>query len=347
MTRFKWFDQKIFNFFVKTNGVFSKPFYGGMGHIFMLHRVLPEQMRNQYTFNRDLAITPEHLEEIIRYLKAKNYCFVSLDDIHNMLLKGKTLSQKFICLTLDDGYRDNIEFGLPVFKKHNVPFTIYVTNSFPNATAHLWWYWLEEKVNRGMPFSYDGNSYSCTTEKERQNTYNTLREKIKNLSYDQRMIVVSDFFKLSDDEVREGVQSIALSWEELKQISNEPLVTIGAHTVNHLSLANLRPEDATKEIVDSKKELEQTLQQAIYHFAYPYGSIKDAADREWKIAEQVQFKTAVMNHPGNIFKSSKTTTCLLPRYPLGNTTTTEKLDYNLNGISHIGFNGFKKRILTW
>lgn len=347
MTRFKWFDQKLFNFFVKTNGVFSKPFYGGMGHIFMLHRVLPEQLRNQYTFNRDLAITPKHLEEIIFYLKSKNYCFVSLDDIHDILINGKAIQQKFICLTLDDGYRDNIEYGFPVFKKHSVPFTIYVTNSFPNATAHLWWYWLEEMVNIRSSFIYDGNLYACNTDLEKQNTYNTLREKIKNMSYDQRKIMVADFFKLSEDEIKERVQNIALSWEELKQLSSEPLANIGAHTVNHLSLANLSHEDAIKEIVDSKTELEQTLQQAIYHFAYPYGSIKDAADREWKIAEQVQFKTAVMNHPGNIFKSSKTTTCLLPRYPLGNTTTTEKLDNNLNGISHIGFNGFKKGILTW
>ena len=334
MTRFKWFDQKLFNFFVKTNGVFTKPLYGGIGHIFMLHRVLPEPLRNQYSFNRDLAITPEHLEEIIVYLKRKNYCFVSLDDVHNMLINGKTVPQKFVCLTLDDGYRDNIEFGFPVFKKHNVPITIYVTNSFPNGTAHLWWYWLEEKVNLGKTFSYDGNSYSCNTEKERINTYNTLREKIKNMSYDQRMIVVRDFFKLTDDEIRERVQSIALSWEELKQTSNEPLITIGAHTVNHLSLVHLTYEEASTEIIESKRELEHILLQDINHFAYPYGGLEDATDREWKITAQANFKTAVMNHPGNLFKNNDSSMMHLPRYPMGEKTTFELLNYHLNGITH-------------
>lgn len=334
MTRFNWIEHKLFNFFVKTNGVFSKPLYGGMGHIFMLHRVLPEQMRNQYTFNRDLAITPKHLEEIIRFLKAKNYCFVSLDDIHDILVQNKTIRQKFICLTLDDGYRDNIEFGLPVFKKHNVPFTIYVTNSFPNATAHLWWYWLEEKVNNSNSFFYDGNIYACNTDLEKQNTYNTLREKIKNVSYNQRKIIVADFFKLSDEEIRQQVQNIALSWEELKQLSSEPLANIGAHTVNHLSLANLSLEDSIKEIVDSKTELEQMLQRDIDHFAYPYGGLEDATGREWKIANQANFKTAVMNHPGNLFKKNNRTMMHLPRYPLGEKTTFELLNYHLNGITH-------------
>jgi peptidoglycan/xylan/chitin deacetylase (PgdA/CDA1 family) len=334
MTRFKWFDQKLFNFFVKTNGVFSKPLYGGMGHIFMLHRVLPEQLRKQYTFNRSLAITPEHLENIILYLKSENYCFVSLDEIHTMLLKGKSLKQKFICLTLDDGYRDNMEFGFPVFKKHNVPFTIYVTNSFPNATAHLWWYWLEEKVNNSTSFSFNGNLYACYTDLEKQNTYNTLREKVKNMSYDQRKIIVADFFNLSTDEVKSQVQKIALSWEELKQISTEPLVTIGAHTVNHLSLANLTYEETTTEVIESKRELEQILKRDIDHFAYPYGGLEDAKDREWKIAEHAKFKTAVMNHPGNLFKNNNSLMMHLPRYPLGEKTTFELLNYHLNGITH-------------
>ncbi len=334
MTRFKWFDQKIFNFFVKTNGVFSKPFYGGMGHIFMLHRVLPEPLRKHYSFNRDLAITPEYLEESICHLKRKDYRFVSLDEIHDILLNGKKITQKFVCLTLDDGYRDNIEYGFPVFKKHNIPFTIYVTNSFPNGTAHLWWYWLEDKINKSESFVFGDDIYTCCTDAEKQNTYNTLREKIKNMSYAERKIVVNNFFKLTEDEVKYQVQNIALSWEELKELSSEPLANIGAHTVNHLSLSNLTFEEASTEIIDSKHELEKILQQNIHHFAYPYGGLEDATDREWKIAAQAKFKTAVMNHPGNLFKNNNRTMMHLPRYPMGEKTTFELLNYHLNGITH-------------
>jgi peptidoglycan/xylan/chitin deacetylase (PgdA/CDA1 family) len=327
-------ENKILGFFVKTNGVFSKLIYGGIGHIFMLHRVLPEPLRRQYTFNRDLAITPKHLEEIILYLKSKNYYFVSLDEIHDILINGKTIKQKFICLTLDDGYRDNIEFGLPIFNKHNIPFTIYVTNSFPNATAHLWWYWLEDKINKGQSFTFGDSIYACNTDAEKQNIYNVLREKIKNMSYAQRKIVVNDFFRFSEDEVKHQVQNIALSWGELRQLSSEPLATIGAHTVNHLSLANLTFEEASNEIIDSKHELEKILQQNINHFAYPYGGLDDATNREWKIAEQAQFKTAVMNHPGNLFKTNNSKMMHMPRYPLGEKTTFELLNYHLNGITH-------------
>lgn len=154
------------------------------------------------------------------------------------------------------------------------------------------------------------------------------------MTYAERKIAVNDFFKLSEDEVKHQVQNIALSWEELKQLSSAPIANNGAYTVNHLSLANLSFEEASREVIDSKLERERILQQNIYHFAYPYGGLDDAADCEWKIAEQFQFKTAVMNHPGNLFKTNNCTMMHLPRYPMGEKTTFELLNYHLNGITH-------------
>ena len=80
----------------------------------MLHRVLPENERNQFTLNKDLAISPEKLEEFILLFKAKGYAFVSLDEVQAWLEKKATIRQKFICLTFDDGYRDNLIHGLPI-----------------------------------------------------------------------------------------------------------------------------------------------------------------------------------------------------------------------------------------
>ena len=136
------------------------------------------------------------------------------------------------------------------------------------------------------------------------------------MTYAERKIAVNDFFKLSEDEVKHQVQNIALSWEELKQQYSEPIANIVAYTVNHLSLAHLTYEEASTEIIESKRELEYILLQNIYRFAYPYGGLDDAADREWKIAEQFQFKTVVMNHPGNLFKTNNCTMMHLPRYPM-------------------------------
>lgn len=337
-------EQKLLGLFVKTNGILSQKLFGGFAHIFMLHRVLPELERNKYTLNKDLAITPEYLERFILNGKKNGYRFISLDELHAILKSGKKPKQKCICVTLDDGYRDNVIYGLPIFKKHNVPFTIYVTNCFPNRTAHFWWYWLEEKIQNEAKIVWEGKTYVTQTEDQQRVAYNAIRESLKNASQAEREKYAEHFFGKTKNEIERSANELALSWEELSELKKEPLATIGAHTMHHLSLAHQTNEEMMFEVKQSKTELEEQLKIKIEHFAYPYGSLEDANQREFDWIKKLGFRTATLNHPGNVFMKSKNTTEKLPRYPLGNNTTDEKLTHYLNGIRHYAVNGWKKII---
>jgi peptidoglycan/xylan/chitin deacetylase (PgdA/CDA1 family) len=339
-----WFNQKFLGLLVKTNGIISKPLFGGIGHIFMLHRVLPDELRNEYTFNRDLAITPEFLEQTISQLKKENYQFISLDELHLILQKKKNIDQKFICLTLDDGYRDNITFGLPIFEKFEIPFTIYVTNSFPSGTAHFWWYWLEEKVNRENELTWKNKVHPLEYEEQKIAVYNLLRSEIKNSNLLERTKICTEFFEKTPEQIKQECTEIALSWDELSNYKSHELMTIGAHTMNHLSLANLTEEEMISEIESGKLEIEEKLEIKIDHFAYPYGSFEDAGKREFDFVRQLNFKTATLNHPGNVFTRNYKSRTYLPRYPLGNNTNQEKLFNYLNGIQHFSTNGWKREL---
>lgn len=74
------------------------------------------------------------------------------------------------------------------------------------------------------------------------------------------------------------------SWDH-GLVATKPLMTVdewrlwikagmelGSHTCNHAKLIDLSPEDAQKQIVESKHELEQLLGCDVRHFCYPYGS---------------------------------------------------------------------------
>jgi peptidoglycan/xylan/chitin deacetylase (PgdA/CDA1 family) len=339
-----WMNQKFLGLFVKTNGIISKPLFGGLGHLFMLHRVLPEDLRNKYTINRDLAITPEFLEQTITDLKKKNYRFISLNELYDLLNKKIKIKEKFICLTLDDGYRDNITYGLPIFEKFNIPVTIYVTNSFPNATAHFWWYWLEEKVTQNIELGWNNKIYSLQSNEQKLEVYQFLRTEIKNSNFDNRNKICLDFLEKTIEQIKNECVEFAMSWEDLGNIKSHELITIGAHTVNHLSLAHLTEKEMKTEILFGKTEMEEKLNISIEHFAYPYGSFEDAGIREFNFINQLNFKTATLNHPGNIFSKSLNSRTYLPRYPLGNNTNQEKLTNYLNGIQHFAVNKWKRAL---
>lgn len=70
---------------------------------------------------------------------------------------------------------------------------------------------------------------------------------------------------------------------------------VGAHTVNHVPLADLPPEKARTEIFNSKKMLEDLTGRPVRHFCYPWGSWNDTV-RDLVI--EAGYETATSAHPG-------------------------------------------------
>lgn len=66
-------------------------------------------------------------------------------------------------------------------------------------------------------------------------------------------------------------KNIMAGWKELKEMAEGGII-IGAHTLRHPHLANLKPEEARTEIQEGKRILEEGLGRPVEFFAYPYGN---------------------------------------------------------------------------
>ena len=87
---------------------------------------MPKKLRiKEDPKNLDFIISTNYLEKLIIKIK-KNYKFVDLET----LLKNYDSKKHFCHLTFDDGYLDNFKYAYPILKKHNVPCTIYISDSF-------------------------------------------------------------------------------------------------------------------------------------------------------------------------------------------------------------------------
>ena len=96
-------------------------------------------------------------------------------------------------------------------------------------------------------------------------------------------------------------QDLCMDWHEIAELAADPLVTIGAHTVNHPMLAKL-PEKLVRSEMDlSRSVIESALGTQPSHLSYPIGDPTSAGPREFKIAAELGFKTAVTTRPGVVF----------------------------------------------
>src|SRR5688572_7324189 len=93
----------------------AAPHFSGIGAIFMLHRVNREPVR-PLGVNHHLTITPGFLDAVLTELKRAGYDFVSLDEALERM--RELVPGRFVVITADDAYRDNMTDALPVLKAH-------------------------------------------------------------------------------------------------------------------------------------------------------------------------------------------------------------------------------------
>ena len=80
------------------------------------------------------------------------------------------------------------------------------------------------------------------------------------------------------DETEPGVDAKLIDLEQKKNLS-PAVYGIGSHGLEHVDLRKLTDEDILKQMVESKRRLEQDLGRSIVAFAYPFGHIDNRLPR--------------------------------------------------------------------
>jgi peptidoglycan/xylan/chitin deacetylase (PgdA/CDA1 family) len=322
-----------------------KPLYSGIGSILMFHRVMPHQRRTRIHNHLSLEISPDHLDSIIRYFKKNRYHFTSLDELKEWASTGRCSFQKFVIFTFDDGYIDNLKYAYPIFKKWNIPFTIYVTTAFPNNTSLLWWYILEDIIAKNetvrFPIAKVNLTYSCNNILNKEKTYTQIRKTIMSYNEEERDKHVKEFALANKYSFGKFEERMTLNWDEIEQLANDPLVTIGAHTLNHYNLCSISFDDAKREIKDSKSQIEAHINKVVNHFSYPLGKFND----QIVSFTEEHFQTATTTKTANIFTGHFNNLFTLPRISVNSLTTEKVLRLQVNGFFPAIANKFKRLVV--
>ena len=302
----------------------AAPLFAGVGAIFMLHHVRPAAAQPKgFAPNAGLDVSPQFLDAVISYVRAKGFRLLSLEQAVEELNAGKAEQHApFAVFTLDDGYRDNLRHALPVFEKHACPFTLFMATDYVDGKGELWWDILERAIAAhdeirpmldGLPARI-----ATVTDDDKETAWNLLYPHVRwELDEHAQRRWVRRFAEAHGIDVEGLCRAEILNWDELKALAANPLCTVGAHTVHHFALARLPdPQEALREMTESRERLEAELGMPVRTFAYPYGDSRSAGVREFLLAEQAGFTCAVTTRKGLIHAGDASRLMALPRFSL-------------------------------
>ena len=92
-----------------------------------------------------------------------------------------------------------------------------------------------------------------------------------------------------------GCGDAYLTWDQVKQLDQSGLITVGSHTIDHLDLPSVSADTQRYEIVQGKVQLEAQLGHSVQDFAYPDGAFNSTTV---SIVQSAGFLTAVSTIPG-------------------------------------------------
>jgi len=307
---------------------FLAPVTRGAGVVFMLHNVRPETPA-QFSPNRILSITPDFLQLVLEQVTNRGFDIVTMDEAHARMVSPASHDRPFAVFTFDDGYRDNIEYALPIMRRFNAPMTIYVSPDFCDHNGRAWWLTLEQAMRElgeiSVPFETGERQFDLSTTAQKYKAFQAIYPWLRAKPDKELHPHVERWAGEAGVDPFAACRNLVMTWDELRAVRNDPLVSIGAHTMSHTALAKCTEEEARWQIEASVQHIEYELGQDCRHFAYPYGDAISAGAREFALARDAGVKTAVTTRKGQIPDRIDDGLWSLPRFSLNGDFQDERL----------------------
>lgn len=233
---------------------------------------------------------------------ARNAEVLPLDEYLRLEEDKRGGLKRKVAVTFDDGMVGTYENAVPVLRKHGLPAVFFVSTSHLDGGAPLWFSYLNALCFEGVYLSvtWEGTELPLQGLAERKRARWVLGEAAER---DGR----PDFFCRELAERYPLPEKIAREYsgmnsEQIRQMSQEGLFEIGAHTMNHVCLGRVSVATQSEEICGGKRILGKLTKNPLRYFAYPGG---DYDERTLEIVEQAGFEAAVATIPRGVGRAGR------------------------------------------
>jgi peptidoglycan/xylan/chitin deacetylase (PgdA/CDA1 family) len=100
--------------------------------------------------NGKMVVTPEAFAAQMKYLAEHDYRVIPMADLVEFLAGKRSLPQRAVVITADDGYASVYRHAYPVLKQYGFPATVFVYTDFIGAGDALTWPQMQEMIASGL-----------------------------------------------------------------------------------------------------------------------------------------------------------------------------------------------------
>ena len=233
--------------------------------------------------------------------------FITLDEI----LEHPQATGWRIAVTFDDGYRDNIELGEPLFRRLGIPVSWFIVSDFARDPQRLPWWDLAAFLDHLR----DGEMVVETTPSESRRldlSRDPDRRWLQDALHRYNRQGPHEGAVSFTNQVRAGLEKVCdlppngmARPEELQAAHHRGIFRFGCHTASHPNLALLPTATQREEILGCQRQLEAWSLQPIPWFAYPFGKSTWRSEETPRIIEDSGFRGALTTRPGSIVPGSE------------------------------------------
>ena len=211
------------------------------------------------------SITPSTFEKLIKLI-LKNAQIISINNIFQNNFKNKNK----LIFTFDDGYKDFLDYALPIIKKYNLEANLNICPKLVSNSLIPW----TQKINfllknNSLALSKLLNEFSIKYNIVKVNslTFNFICDKIHNLNNANYKK-----FNYKLNKIPLNTENILLNWNEIKYCFQNGVI-IGNHSNSHLNIDKLNYSELDFEINKSRIFINNIINKNTNIFSIPSGKI--------------------------------------------------------------------------
>lgn len=276
----------------------------GGGIILRYHSVSDDaDWKGEYV-QESLVVPTETFARQVQFL-SRRYRIVSVGEMAEAVRAGRRVDTRSVAITFDDGYEDNYRNAFPILREHGATATFYVATGSVADAEMLWTVALRLAIRRSglsdITLSFLGSrTVDISTDAAKESAIKMITGIVKRCRKEEADSVLHEVHESLGPATDRHTRRVMMNWDEIREMHSTGM-TIGAHTVSHYNLPSLDTSDVAREVVGSRRDLEDALGAPVTHFAYPNGRTDRHCDaRVAKIVALAGFTSAVTSLSGPV-----------------------------------------------